>query len=275
MARPAVVLTRPEPEAGVWAQTLQHAGWPVVRLPLLHLSAPSQAEHCAALQTVWRDLSGWDALMFVSAAAVRYFFAACPPDWHRPAALPRSWTPGLGTAEAVRRAWTDLGVDHPVVDAPAADATQFDSEALWTQVAPQVGAGFSVLLVRGGSDALLTPHATSPWAGAGRDWLAQRCVERGAKVQAVVAYERRLPDWSDQAQRARLQEALQIPIWQLSNREALQALQAVPPERWANKTALVTHPRIAEAAQALGFGRVQLCAPGVPAFVAALESLSS
>lgn len=278
MLRPTVVITRPQPEADAWAAAVQRLGWPVVSLPLLCLQAPAQEVQRVALQTVWRELAQHHALMFVSAAAVRYFFEARPVDWIKPPVLPRSWAPGPATAEALKCAWADAGVDTAVVDAPAADALQFDSEALWTQVAPQVRPGFSLVLVRGSSDAGLPrvdAQDVSPWVGSGRDWLAQCCVERGARVQAVVAYERRWPNWSEATQRARLREALLAPVWHLSNRESLSALGDVPAAQWVNKAAFVTHPRIGEAAAALGFGRVHVCAPGVQALVAALESLSS
>ncbi len=79
------------------------------------------------------------------------------------------------------------------IDGPAADATQFDSEALWQQVHPQVGPGDRVLIVRGRS----RPAARKP--GHGRDWLARQIAAAGGHVDFVVAYERGAPQLSADA----------------------------------------------------------------------------
>jgi uroporphyrinogen-III synthase len=276
MLRPTVVVTRPEPESAAWVQELGAAGWPALALPLLRLAPADGAQ---SLHAVWHQAQHFQAWMFVSAAAVRFFFASCPADWRPTAPLPRSWAPGPGTAQALRRAWAQLGVPDAPVDEPAADAPQFDSEALWARVSAQVRPGFRLLLVRGDSDTPQRDEAGRAVAGGvlpgvGRDWLTQHSLARGADVQAVVAYERRLRTWSDPADAQALQHALALPLWQLSNREALHALAAVPAQQWGNKTAIVTHPRIAQAAQDVGFGRVLHCEPGVPALIAALKSLT-
>ncbi len=114
--------------------------------------------------------------MFVSANAVQGFFAAAGRrPW--PAAT-RAWSPGPGTTQALVAA----GVPAERVDAPPADAAQFDSEALWPVIAPQLQAGLRVLLVRG---------AGADGRPAGRDWLARQLQQAGARVDTVVAYARR------------------------------------------------------------------------------------
>ena len=273
MHRPTVVITRPQPEAQAWGQALQSQGWPALVLPLLHLTAPHSSDRQAAVVDLWRNLSACDALMFVSSAAVRFFFEARPSGWRPPTHWPRCWVPGPGTAQVLQAALAQIGADVTLVDAPDPGALQFDSEALWQTVAPQLRPGFRLWLVRGDSDAPAPVAANGDLPGVGRDWLSQTCLAQGAKVHAVVAYERRLRTWTADTDVHDLQTALAAPLWQLSNREALQALDAVPAERWRDKTAIATHPRIAEAAAILGFGRIQLCAPGVPALVRALESL--
>ena len=87
--------------------------------------------------------------MFVSSNAVRYFYqsnthlAGVKYDFH--ATKYRAWAPGLGTRDALLAA----SVPADAIDAPAADAKQFDSEALWSLVQSQVKAGDKVLIVRG------------------------------------------------------------------------------------------------------------------------------
>ena len=55
------------------------------------------------------------------------------------------------------------GVPLDCIDSPAPDATQFDSESLWQQVATQVRAGDRILIVRGCSE------GAEPGPGIGRD----------------------------------------------------------------------------------------------------------
>lgn len=273
MHRPTVVITRPQPEADGWVQALLAQEWPALALPLLHLTAPRSPQRQADLRAAWHGLSACDALMFVSAAAVRFFFEAMPPDWRPPARWPRCWAPGPGTAVSLQAALARIGADAALVDAPAPDAAQFDSEALWQTVRLQVRPGFRLCVVRGDSDARAPSSAIDGLAGVGRDWMAQTCLAQGAHLQAVVAYERRLRTWSAGSDAVDLQRALAAPVWQLSNREALQALSAVPTERWHDKTAITSHSRIADAAASLGFGRVHCCEPGLPALALALESV--
>jgi uroporphyrinogen-III synthase len=138
---------------------------------------------------------------------------------------------------------------------PAADATRFDSEALWVQVAHEDWAGRQALVVRGED---------------GRDWLADTLRGRGASVDFVAAY-RRLAPQPDAAGLALLAQAQSEPaghLWLFSSSEAVAHLQAlVAGADWSPSAALATHPRIAAAARAAGFGRVALTAPS-PAAVA-------
>jgi len=61
----------------------------------------------------------------------------------------RAWAPGPGTARALQQA----GWPAARLDSPPTEAAQFDSEALWQRVAPQVRPGARVLIgarARGG-----------------------------------------------------------------------------------------------------------------------------
>jgi uroporphyrinogen-III synthase len=185
----------------------------------------------------------------------------------------RAWAPGPATARAIERAATDAGYLDLSVHQPLPDALQFDSEALWAQVEWQVTPGFRLLVVRGNTnEAQVQPHALANLPGSGRDWLAQQCLLRGAQVDAVVAYERTLQRCDRPDVAPLLEQALNVPCWMFSNKESLQALAHLTPDHWAHKTALVTHPRIGEAALVMGFGSVQTIASGPEALSAALES---
>jgi len=166
-------------------------------------------------------------------------------------------SPGPGTTQVLR----DLGVATLVE--PAADALQFDSEALWQQLAARDWAGQHVLVVRGAS---------------GRDWLADRLRERGAELSFVAAYGRAAPQLSAH-QRALLDDALAHPtehLWFFSSSEAIHHLRSLAPQAdWARARAVATHPRIAESARSLGMGQVMEARPSLEAVVACIQSIAS
>ena len=157
-----IVVTRPADEAGPWAAALQQQGFGVLSLPLIDVVGRPDL--------VLPDLHSFDAVMWVSGNAVRFFLPRVVADW--PADL-RCWAPGPGTAQALRAG----GIADTLIDAPAADAAQFDSEALWAVVAPQVRPGQRVLLVRGRSQGVAA-------ASSGREWLLQQCAAASAEVVA-------------------------------------------------------------------------------------------
>jgi uroporphyrinogen-III synthase len=167
------------------------------------------------------------------------------------------------------------GVAAELLDMPPAQAGQFDSEALWQVVGSQVKPGDRVLIVRGNTVATDDAVTADGDSGVGRDWLAQRLKQAGAEVDFVVAYERGAPRWSpeqcDLAQRA----ANDGSVWLFSSAEALDHLRSLlPTTDWLQARAVVTHPRIAAAASALGFGLVKASKPTLEAVLASIESLS-
>jgi uroporphyrinogen-III synthase len=248
-----VVLTRPETESRTWAGQLQAHGVSCLVLPLI---AITPAPNPAAVRAAWDQLPACQAALFVSANAVQGFFAtgaAWPTG-------PRAWAPGPGTREALRAA----GVAQERIDAPAPDALQFDSEALWQQVASQVQPGFQVLLVRGGD-------ATG--RAAGREWLAEQVAARGGRAASVVAYARGVPHWSAAELAAAHGAATDGSLWLFSSSEAVRNLLALAPgEHWHAARALATHPRIAQAARAAGFGSVYETRPALADVLASIES---
>jgi len=251
-----VIVTRPASEARRWVDDLRQRGFDAVALPLMAIAPIAEP---AALYAAWRQLERMRAVMFVSGNAVRHFFAQVPAGATWPGRT-RAWATGPGTREALVHA----GVDAASVDAPAASAAQFDSEALWRQVAGQVTAGDRVLIVRGGD---------AQGASSGRDWLADQLLAAGAQVELVVAYRRQAPDFDE----ARLQQARQAAnaghVWLFSSSQAISHLRAALPQQdWSHAHAVATHPRIAQAARRAGFGVVCESRPALDAVVAALES---
>jgi uroporphyrinogen-III synthase len=234
-----LIVTRPATQAAAWVPALQALGCDARALPLIAIEALADS---APLRAAWLALPRYALVMFVSANAVRHFFAAATGPW--PAA-PRAGATGPGTAAALRAA----GVPPAALVEPVASATRFDSEALWAQLAHEDWVGRRALVVRGED---------------GRDWLAETLRGRGASVDFVAAY-RRLAPQPDAPGRALLVQALAEPashLWLFSSSEAVANLRLLAPGAdWSCGAALATHPRIAAAARALGFLRVELTAP--------------
>jgi uroporphyrinogen-III synthase len=247
-------------------------------------------------------------MMFVSAQAVRMFFAQRPHQVPletkqslqdstyvlEQSAGPRYWATGPGT----RQALIDAGVAANCIDAPTADSAQFDSEALWQVVHPTLTKQAPVLIVRGNEDASdsnapTTTHAnpnpnpnprlgpgpsnnqTANLQGVGRDWLAQQIVETGARVEFVVAYSRRPPKWSAQQLDMAEQAASDNSVWCFSSSQALLHLQAQLPDlQWDQARCITTHARIAQTAREVGFVKVVQTRPVLSDVLASLESFA-
>lgn len=264
-----IIVTRPEPDASRWVAALRERGHDALGFPLITIAPPLDTAAVAQARAQWQR---WQAVMFVSSQAVNAFFK---PNWPlalantaQPAinigvnASMRWWATGPGTRHAV----LDAGAAPAQIDAPQGDAAQFDSEALWQLVAPQVVPGYRVLLVRGGN------AAGDP---DGRDWLAQQLRARGAQVDTLVAYRRCLPT-PDATLLA--QAAVQPALWLFSSSQAVahwQSLFAVAPANSPLQVhALTTHPRIAQAARAAGFAVVYESRPTLSDVITAIESIA-
>ena len=254
-----VIVTRPHAQAGEWVEALRARGLEAVALPLIEITPLADLQ---AVADSFASLADRRLVVFVSPNAVLQFFARAPAGWSWPA-FTRAASPGPGTT----RSLVGLGVPPALIDAPAADAPQFDSEALWQTLQSQDWHGARVLLVRGRQ---------------GRDWLAARLAEQGAVVDTLVAYERRAPKL-DAAARALLTEALADPrrdLWLFSSSEAIDHLQTlmrqcgrVDAAIWRESHALATHPRIARRAREAGFGAVLESRPTEDAVVACIQSI--
>lgn len=276
-----VIVTRPQREAQRWCQELMTQGLDVLALPLIEVAAVANP---VPLQQAWQRLSDWAAVMFVSANAVAPFYAEKPPltpDFIGSLAIKtRAWVTGPGT----RRALLQAGVPAACIDMPSADAGQFDSESLWQVVVDQLQVGDRVLIVRG-DDVEGDGEASPPGGGAdsdsgnahqtgrGRDWLAAQLAARGVQTQFLVAYQRRAPDWGPAERDLAQQAAGDGSIWLFSSSQAVANLvHLLPGQSWRQARAVATHPRIALAARAAGFGQVYESRPTLPDIVASIES---
>lgn len=240
-----LLVTRPQPQADEWVAKLAQRGLAAVALPLLVIAPAADA---AKVTAAWRLLPSLALVMFVSPNAVQRFFALRPAG--------QAWPAGLiagGTGPGTHRALAEAGVPEALIRTPGAQdpayGGPFDSEALWQRLAGEPWAGRQALIVRGEG---------------GREWLADTLRQQGAQVHFVEAY-RRSGAVPQGRGLAALQAALQAPLaylWLLSSSQAVGHLgHLLPGQPWAAHQALATHPRIAQAARGLGFGRVGLAAP--------------
>jgi uroporphyrinogen-III synthase len=243
-----VLVTRPEPQAAQWVAGLQALGVPARALPLIEIAPAPDAD---AVRQAFASLaaSGAPALVvFVSPNAVERFFDGQPAQAAWPVGVRAACT-GPGTAAALARA----GVPPAQIVSPMAQAAQFDSEALWSQLAGDPWRGERVCIVRGDG---------------GRDWLADQFRAQGAVVEFVQAYHRQPPVW-EARQQAWAAAALQSPqhvCWLFSSAEGLDNLaHLLPAADWRCARSMASHPRIARRARELGFGQVQEVRPDLQA----------
>jgi uroporphyrinogen-III synthase len=249
-AGPMLLVTRPEPQAGDWVRQLQALGLRARALPLL---AVGPAPDAGPLRAARQALVPGALVMFVSPNAVLQSAAADFFEGGWPAGV-RAGATGPGTVQALRA----QGVPAEAIAAPGADAAAFDSEHLWQQLRHEDWRGRPVWIVRGEG---------------GRDWFAETARAAGAQVQLVQGYARGAARWTPEQQRW-LAEALAAPeahCWLFSSSEGLEHLAAAAPGvDWSRSRCLVTHPRIAAAAESLGLGAVSLIGVGVAAVAAAM-----
>lgn len=268
---PRLVVTRVQPQAQAWVDQFQARTYDALALPLIEVRCLNDA---TAVRMAWQQWSGYLAAMFVSRHAVDFFFKekkALVLDGNALVAIKtRAWAAGPGTANALLA----HGVMPHMMDSPPEQAGQFDSEALWQQVHTQVKPGDRVLIVRGDSLAADGTSVAEGDSGVGRDWLARRLTEVGAQVDFVVAYQRGAPVWSTTQREVAVAGATDGSVWLFSSAEALAHLQSLlPGQDWSGARAVATHPRIAAAAHAMGFGVVAQARPTFADVLASIESL--
>ncbi|OGB31335.1 MAG: hypothetical protein A3F78_02970 [Burkholderiales bacterium RIFCSPLOWO2_12_FULL_61_40] len=261
-----VIVTRPQREVGKWVDSLASAGFDAVALPLIEVSA---APNTQAVVSAWEQLHTYDAAMFVSGNAVEHFFTLKPtpaPVFTAQAAIKtRAFVTGPGSHSALLRAHAEAAF----IDAPDAQAGQFDSESLWAVAGHRVQPGYRVLIVRGAGSL-----AMSGDKGHGRDWFADHVQAAGGVVDYVVAYQRRCPTMTEE-NRALVQEAAADgSVWLFSSSEAiLNLVSCCALQSWQQARAVVTHARIAQVARDAGFAVVRESRPQLASLVASIESL--
>ena len=249
-----VVITRPLAQAMPLAQRVESVGRKAIIFPLLEIHPLSDQ---SLLQQVLNDLDRYAMVAFVSPNAIDAAFAI-RKDWPRQVLIA---IVGEGSRAALAR--HGLTSANAEIIAPT-NRQRTDSETLLEVLDVEALYGKKVLLVRGET---------------GRELLADGLREKGVEVEAVAAYRRAAPVL-DQVQREQLHHLLEYGgEWLITSSEALRILiqmveQVLPHDgvvKMQQQKIIVSHVRIFESAQALGFVNVVLTGSGDEQLVAALQ----
>jgi uroporphyrinogen-III synthase len=264
----AVVITRPQAQAGALAARVAALGLRVELLPLLEISALVDD---AALKAELADLQRYAMVAFVSPNAIDAAFAHIV-QWPAGVALAV-----LGEGSRVALAAHGITPANATIISPQ-DAAHSDSEHLLATLDLESLRGRRVLIVRGDS---------------GRELLSVGLSAAGVDVVRVAAYRRSVPAFTPELG-ATLQRLLaQEHDWIVTSSEALRGLLALltrlDQENAANaghghevqrstvvtlqqQHLIVPHARIAQTAMELGCSRVTLTGSGDELVLAALQS---
>ena len=233
-----IVITRPARQSAELAQQIAALGGKPVMFPAIVILPPADR---SALERAQRDLEQYDYAVFVSANAVEYGVGD-PASW--PAHLV-ALAPGPGTASALAA----VGIGQVRIP-----ATTMDSEGLLALPELADAAGKRIVIYRGGGVA------------PGRELLGETLSERGAQIDYVDCYRRDKPRGDF--------EKGEIDGLTLTSSEGLDNMWSLfdGPSRssMAATPTFVPHPRIAERARMLGFGRVSVTAPTDAGLIASL-----
>ena len=225
-----VLVTRPRSQSTRLAERIAELGGRPVVLPAIDIVPLPET---AWLQPVLETLDAWQLAIFVSANAVECSLPAIRQRRPWPTQLPVAAI-GSGTARALRQ--------HGLTEVHVPERS-FDSEAVLELPLLQDVAGRRVGILRG-------RH--------GRELLGETLRQRGAAVQIVECYERRMPDtrMSDEL----MQDLSDIDASIVTSLEGLFNLFQMLPERLADRLReaplFATHTRIASGARALGLRQV-------------------
>lgn len=225
-----VAVTRPVAQSeGLSARIAELGGVPL-SFPLLEVAPPADAAH---LRSQLQSLSRFDLLVFISPNAARFGLQALQGAGGLPAQA-RVAAVGQGCA----RALAESGVTSVI-----APTERFDSEALLALPELQQVAGWRVGILRGDG---------------GRETLADTLRQRGAEVEYLECYRRIKPALSVGGLLAQQPDALLVTssealqhLWELAEPSLRAGLVDIP--------LFTLHPRIAAAAQQLGW-REAVCA---------------
>ncbi len=272
-----VFVTRPQAEAVRWVQALLREQIDAVSLPLIEIRPVADDR---GVRAAWQAIGQFDAVMFVSAAAVTHFFADLVA--RRRTLAGRRCAAGLG-------AWARHGgrAGGHGCCARRYRRTRPEQRAIRFGISLASGGSYGAAGPTGAGGARRTRrgHARGRWrcgccSADLASWSGARLVgpatdrARRAWCASSLTYRRCAPPSAVLRQAVLAAHADAPACWLFTSSQAIENLvAAVPGHDWASAQALVTHPRIAVAARAAGFGVVQESRPALADVVASIKSL--
>lgn len=235
MGASRILVTRPAGQQTSLCAALEARGLQAFHQPLIELQ--SLPEPDPAQRGMLQELDGYQHVIFISTNAVHYGMAWLEDYWPQwPVGL-HWYAVGSGTA----RALSDFGIQALV---PERD---MNSEGLLRLPPLRDLRGQRVLIVKGEG---------------GRELLREELQRRGARVDQLACY-RRIPVQLPAGEMAARLAQWRIDLLMLSSGEGLGNLMALLSPEETSKlgqraTLLVPSRRVAQVAEAAGFGRVQV-----------------
>lgn len=232
----SVLLTRPAGQADKLAAAIQGLGGRVTQLPLLAIEPVTEHMAVERLKTFIMALDNYDAAIFISTNAATLGLEWIENYWPQLPVGLEAYAVGPGTAEILRQLpWPVLCSDSGVT-----------SEHLLALPGLQDVAGKRIALFRGQG---------------GRELLAETLRERGARVDYLEIYQRRVPEYSrevalkmieDNAINAAIATSQQI----LDSLIALLSVDGGLQQTLQSLCVIVPSQRVREQALAAGFKQV-------------------
>jgi uroporphyrinogen III methyltransferase / synthase len=269
--RATLVITRPGGQSSALVAQLREAGFDTLEFPLIDIApVADDAPLRAALDELYAP-ERYALVVFVSPNAIDHAFGRLHAPW--PADVPVAVV-GPGSVAALARQGVSAP-SHRVLSPSTEHADpRFDSEALYTAIEAHFGENGlenqRVLIVRGDG---------------GREWLAERLTEAGARVEKAAAYRRVLPEPSmhkwERVHALLTDEPVAPHAWLLTSSEGVRNLDELAREhltaeeiaRLKHAPIVCPHPRIAEAARQAGFDRMTVSGAGDERIVQSIDAL--
>ncbi len=250
----SAIITRPLAQALPLAQRLESLGLPAVIFPLLEITPLGDT---CTLQATLQNITDFALVMFVSPNAID---AALPfvHGWPKNVSIAV-----VGEGSRLRLAHHGLTHANTRIFCPA-PGERMDSESLMRNLDISSLQDKRVLIVRGET---------------GRNFLTDMLRHAGVNVHQLPAYRRQSPAMTADRQHRLQQLAQGSHDWLITSSEALRILKqqagALPDgsslAHLLRQRLLVSHPRIGEVAEELGFQQIELTDSGDDALIAALQ----
>lgn len=235
-----IVVTRAEPQAKSWCQSLEREGFTTVNFPVMEIVPVSDNAHKQAVKTHILELDDFSVLIFVSQNAVAHGFNWIDDYWPQFPETLSCLAVGAKTEQAVRKRLEQFGVhteSHINAD------SKMDSEALLAMPVLEDVKDKKILIFRGLG---------------GRTKLYETLQARGAHVSHCELYERKLP-LAAAAQLKQLRPHIENDIVTVFSGESLENLHSLlqkETKNWQDLSIVVPSARVSEQAATLGFKKV-------------------